>query len=157
VKRRSDAEWIRELYASPHARIYDWRATAEVVADDLCNRLAPTHYVDYRIEGDRMTLTLEDEKGGRRERVVEPFAPDAHDAVVAAICALALPGVRPYRIALLDRSDTYAFFLLPEEDERRMRKELGAELDRLLRPLPSPIGRSAARSRPRTARSKRRP
>jgi hypothetical protein len=80
-----------------------------------------------------MTLRLEEEDGTRREKVIEPFTRQSHDAVVSAICELALQGVRPYRIALLDRSDTYAYLLLPEKEERRMRKSLGTEFDRLLR------------------------
>jgi hypothetical protein len=34
-----------------------------------------------------------------------------------------------------DQSDTYAYMLLPEEEERRMRASLGSEPDRLLRPI----------------------
>jgi hypothetical protein len=46
-----------------------------------------------------------------------------------------MPGVHPYRVRLLDRSDTYAYLLLPEDEERRMRASLGREIDRLLRPV----------------------
>jgi hypothetical protein len=133
---RSDEEWIKELLASPHAHSYDWRATAEAVAEDLCNRLAPEKFVDFTIDDGRMTLTLEDDAGADRHAVVEPFRQDgAHDAVVVALCELAMPGVHPYRIRLLDRSDTHAYLLLPDDEERRMRASLGPELDRLLRRL----------------------
>ena len=134
MKKLTDDQWIQELLRSPHARSYDWRVTPQALAEDLCERLARERYVTCRVRGRCMTLALE-ENGTSRTAVVEPLGKNSHDEVVVAVARLAMPGVRPYRIALLDRSDTWAYVLLGERDDAKMRKSLAGDFDRLLRPI----------------------